>query len=396
MLRAYKMRIFPTEEQKVLIAKTFGCCRWYWNQALHDNIVYYQENGKGRVNTPAKYKVENEWLNEVDSMALCNTQLDLQSAFSKFFKQSDVGFPKYKSKKRPKNSYKTTSSKGYEVSETFVQLPKLKHIKSVNHRHKIGKCKSATISLTPSGKYYVSCLFEEDVEFLPETDKELGVDLGLADLAICSDGLKIPVLRSLRKNLSKLKREQRKLSKMTFGSNCYLRQKQRVAELHEHIANQRKDYLHKVSHKLINENQVLCLEDLTVKGLMKNHHLALSISDVGWSEFVSMLQYKADWYGRTIQKIDRFYPSSQICSCCGYKSGKKPLHIREWTCPECGTHHDQDVNASKNILQEGKRILAASTCRDRQFMLSDKLSQPKNEIVKLNRVASSDLLGRSG
>lgn len=390
------MRIFPTEEQKVLIAKTFGCCRWYWNQVLHDNIEYYKENGRGKITTPAKYKTKNAWLKEVDSMALCNTQMDLQSAFSKFFAQPNVGFPKYKSKKRPKNSYKTTSSIGYEVSNTFVKLPKLNQIKLINHRHKIGKCKSATISLTPSGKYYVSCLFEEDIEFLPKTDKETGVDLGLVDLAICSDGTKFPVLKTLHKNLSKLKREQRKLSKMTFGSNCYLRQKQRVAKLHEHIANQRKDYLHKISHKLINENQVICLEDINVKGLLKNQHLAISISDAGWHKFVSMLQYKADWYGRTVQKIDRFYPSSQICSCCGYKSGRKPLHIREWTCPECGAHHDRDVNAATNILQEGKRILAASTCRDRQFMLSDKLSQPKNEIVKLNRIASSDLLGRSG
>lgn len=396
MFRAYKMRIFPTKDQKVLIAKTFGCCRWYWNQALHDNIEYYKENGKSMITTPAKYKTGNVWLKEVDAAALCCTQMDLQSAFSRFFAQPNVGFPKYKSKKRPKNSYKTTQTRGFDVGDDYVKLTKLGKVKLINHRHITGMCKSATISLTSSGKYYVSCLFEEEVDVLPKTNKEVGVDLGLADLAICSDGTKFPVLKALRKNLAKLKREQRRLSKMTFGSNCYLRQKQRVAELYEHIANQRKDYLHKVSHKLINENQVVCLEDLNVKGLLKNHHLALSISDVGWSEFVSMLQYKADWYGRTVQKIDRFYPSSQICSCCGYKSGKKPLYIREWICPECGAKHDRDVNAAKNILQEGKRILAASTCRDRQFMLSDKLSQPKNEIVKLNRVASYDLLGRSG
>lgn len=365
MYRAYKMRIFPTEEQKILISKTFGCCRWYWNQALHDNIEYYQKNGKGKITTPAKYKTENEWLKEVDSMALCNTQMDLQSAFSKFFSQSKVGFPKYKSKKRSKNSYKTTSSKGYEVTDNCIKLPKLKEVKLVNHRHKIGTCKSATISLTSSGQYYVSCLFEEEIELLPKTNKEVGVDLGLTDLAICSDGTKFPVLRSLRRNLSKLKREQRKLSKMVYGSNCYLQQKQKVARLHTHIANQRKDYLHKVSRKLISENQVICLEDLNVKGLLKNHRLALSISDVSWSEFVSMLEYKADWYGRTVQKIDRFYPSSQICSCCGSVTGKKPLYIREWICPECGAKHDRDINAATNILQEGKRILAASTCRDR-------------------------------
>lgn len=362
MLKAYKMRIFPTEEQKALIVKTFGCCRWYWNQALHDNIEYYEANGSGKITTPAKYKTENEWLRDVDSMALCYTQMDLQSAFSKFFKEPDAGFPRYKSKRRSKNSYRTTNC---AVSNESIKLPKLKEVKLINHRHKTGVCKSATISLTSSGRYYVSCLFEEDVEFLPRTDKEVGIDLGLTDLAICSDGIRFPILKPLRKNLTKLKREQRRLSKMTFGSNCYLRQKQRVAELHEHIANQRKDYLHKVSRKLTNENQVVCLEDLNVKGLLQNHRLALSISDAGWSEFVSMLQYKADWYGRTIQKIGRFYPSSQICNCCGYKSGKKPLHIREWICPECGAHHDRDVNAAKNILREGKRILAASACRDR-------------------------------
>lgn len=362
MFRAYKMRIFPTEEQKALIVKTFGCCRWYWNQALHDNIEYYEANGRGKITTPAKYKVENEWLRDVDSMALCYTQMDLQSAFSRFFKEPDTGFPRYKSKRRSRSSYRTTNC---SVTNEYIKLPKLKEVKLINHHHRTGVCKSATISLTSSGKYYVSCLFEENIDFLPVTDKEVGIDLGLTDLATCSDGTKFPALKALRKNLTKLKLEQRRLSKMTFGSNCYQKQKQRVAELHEHIANQRKDYLHKISRKLINENQVVCLEDLNVKGLLKNHHLALSISDAGWSEFVSMLQYKADWYGRTVQKIDRFYPSSQICSSCGHKSGKKPLHIREWVCPECGAKHDRDVNAAKNILQEGKRILAASTCRDR-------------------------------
>ena len=251
MFRAYKMRIFPTKEQQLLIAKTFGCCRWYWNQALHDSIEYYKENGKHKVTTPAKYKIENMWLKEVDSTALCNTQIDLQSAFSKFFTHPDVGFPKYKSKKHPKNSYKTTRSDGYEVAETFINLPKLKHIKLVNHRHKTGRCKSAIISLTSSGKYYVSCLFDENINTLPVVNKYVGIDLGLTDLAICSDGVKFPILKSLRKSLTKLKREQHNLSKMTFGSNNYLKQKQKLAELHEHIANQRKDYLHKISHKLI-------------------------------------------------------------------------------------------------------------------------------------------------
>lgn len=365
MYKAYKMRMFPTDEQKILIQKTFGCCRWYWNQALHDNIECYKENGKGKINTPATYKQEYTWLKEVDSMALCNVQMDLQSAFSKFFSQKEVGYPKYKSKKNPENRYTTTVTKGFDVSEDYIKLPKLSKVKIVNHRHKVGITKSCTISMDSCGRYFVSCLFEEEITPLPQIDKELGVDLGLKDFAICSDGTKFPVLQSLRNNLPKLKKEQRKLSKMERGSKNYERQKIKVAELHSHIANARKDYLHKISYKLINENQVICLEDLNVKGLLKNHHLALSISDVGWSEFVSMLQYKAGWYGRTIQKIDRFFPSSQICSCCGFSSGKKPLYIREWTCPNCGVTHDRDINASINILSEGKKIIAASTCRDR-------------------------------
>ena len=300
-------------------------------------------------------------------MALCFTQMNLQSAFSKFFKEKNVGYPKYKSKKKPENSYKTMTSFGYSVTENDIKLPKLGYIKLINHRHKTGIAKSCTISMTPTGEFYIAILWkdEELLEKPESVDKEIGIDLGLKDLAICSDGEKFPVLQSLRKELPKLKREQRKLSKMERGSKNYDRQKIKIAKLHQHIANQRKDYLHKISYKLTNENQVIVVEDLNIKGLMSNHHLALSISDVGWSEFVNMLEYKALDKGRTVQKIDRWFPSSQICSCCGCVTGKKPLYIREWTCPECGETHDRDINAAKNILTEGKRILGASSCPDR-------------------------------
>ena len=367
IIKAYKVRCYPTEEQKQLILKTFGCCRWYWNQALADNIKYYEEFKKGNINTPAYYKKDNEWLKEIDSVALCFTQQDLQSAFNGFFKQPNKGFPKFKSKKNPKNSYKTMQTKGYEVNEDSIKITKLGKIKILNHRHKVGIAKSCTISMTPTNEFYISILWKEEEidEILPSVNKEIGIDLGLTDLAICSDGTKFHILKSLRNNLSKLKREQRRLSKMTKGSNNYNRQKLKIAKLHQHIANQRKDYLHKISYKLTNENQVICLEDLNVKGMVKNHHLALSVADVGWSMFINMLEYKAESKGRTIIKVDRWFPSSQICSCCGCVSGKKPLHIREWTCPDCGEVHDRDINAAKNILTEGKRILGAGSSPDR-------------------------------
>ena len=367
IIKAYKVRCFPTEEQKQLIIKTFGCCRWYWNQALSDNIKYYEENKKGKLNTPAFYKKEFEWLKEVDGQALCFTQMDLQSAFTNFFKQPNKGFPKFKSKKFPKNSYKTMTAKGFVVDDNTIKLPKLGKVKIVNHRHITGIAKSCTISMTPTDEFYISILWKDNEKnnTLVKTNKEIGIDLGLVDLAICSDGEKFPILQSLRRNLSKLKKEQRKLSKMSRGSNNYNKQKMKIAKLHQHIANQRKDYLHKISYKLTNENQIICLEDLNVKGMMKNHHLALSVADVGWSMFTDMLEYKAENKGRTVVKIDRWFPSSQICSCCGCVSGKKPLHIRQWTCSECGEKHDRDVNAAKNILVEGKRILGAGSSPDR-------------------------------
>lgn len=368
MLKAYKIRCYPNDFQKELILKTFGCCRWYWNQALNDNIKYYKENKKSKILTPAQYKKEFEWLKEVDSMALCFTQMDLQSAFKGFFKQPNKGFPKFKSKKQPKNSYKTMNSCGFVVEDNYIKLPKLGKIKIVNHRHKVGIAKSCTISMTLTNEFYISILWKEEQINQISVDnkgKEVGIDLGLKDLAICSDGQKFPILQSLRKNLKKLKREQRKFSKMTKGSNNYNRQKIKVAKLYQHISNQRKDYLHKISYKLTNENQVICLEDLNVKGMMKNKHLALSVADAGWGMFVNMLEYKAKDRGGVVVKIDRWFPSSQICSSCGCITGKKPLHIREWICPHCGVVHDRDVNASINILNEGKRILGVGTNPDR-------------------------------
>ena len=367
-MKAYKIRCYPTEAQRELILKTFGCCRWYWNQALNDNINYYKENKKSKIITPAQYKKEFEWLKEVDSVALSFTQMDLQSAFSGFFKQPNKGFPKFKSKKCPKNSYRTMQSRGFEVGDNFIKVTKLGKLKIVNHRHKTGIAKSCTISMTPTNEFYISILWKEEEINQINVDnkgKEIGVDLGLTDLAICSDGQKFPILQSLRKNLKKLKREQRKHNKMTKGSNNYNRQKLKVAKLHQHISNQRKDYLHKISYKLTNENQVICLENLNVKGMMKNRHLALSIADAGWGMFINMLEYKAEDKGGVVVKIDRWFPSSQICSGCGCITGKKPLHIREWKCPHCGALHDRDINASINILSEGKRILGVGTNPDR-------------------------------
>lgn len=306
-------------------------------------------------------------MKEVDGQALCFTQIDLQSAFTGYFKQPNKGFPKYKSKKHPKNSYKTMNSNGFHVDDKMIKLPKLGRVKIINHRHKTGIAKSCTISMTSTNEFYISILWKESKtdETLPIVDKEIGIDLGLTDLAICSDGIKFPILQSLRNSLFKLKKEQRKLSKMTKGSNNYNRQKLKVARLHQHIANQRKDYLHKISYKITNENQVISLENLNVKDMMKNHHLALSIADVGWSTFVNMLEYKSENKGRIIVKIDKWFPSSQICSYCGCATGKKPLHVRTWTCPKCGEFHDRDINAAKNILIEGKRILGAGSSPDR-------------------------------
>ena len=373
-LKAYKFRIYPTEEQEIFFAKTFGCVRKVYNLMLNDRKKAYEEvknnpSKKMTFPTPAKYKKEFPFLKEVDSLALANAQLHLDKAYKNFFRDKSVGFPRFKSKKNPVQSYTTNNQNGTValIDNKFIKVPKLKSLIRIKlHRQPKGMIKSATISWHSSGKYYISLLCKEEISELPKTNSAIGIDLGITDFAILSDGQKIDNNRFTSKMEKKLKREQRKLSKRAllaknkgiplYEAKNYQKQKRKVARLHEKVMNQRTDFLNKLSTEIIKNHDIICIEDLNVKGMLRNHKLARSISDVSWSSFVAKLQYKADWYGREIIKVDQWFPSSQICSECGHKDGKKSLDIREWTCPICDTHHDRDINASINILTEGLRI----------------------------------------
>ncbi|XBG82527.1 IS200/IS605 family element RNA-guided endonuclease TnpB [Enterococcus cecorum] len=374
-LKAYIFRIYPTEEQEIFFAKTFGCVRKVYNLMLNDRKKAYEEvkndpSKKMTFPTPAKYKEEFPFLKEVDSLALANAQLNLDKAYKNFFRDKSVGFPRFKSKKNPVQSYTTNNQNGTValIDNKFIKVPKLKSLIRIKlHRQPKGRIKSATILRHSSGKYYISLLCKEEISELPKTNSAIGIDLGITDFAILSDGQKIDNHKFTSKMEKKLKREQRKLSRRAllakqkginlFEAKNYQKQKRKVARLHEKVMNQRTDFLNKLSTEIIKNHDIICIEDLNVKGMLRNHKLARSISDVSWSSFVAKLQYKADWYGREIIKVDQWFPSSQICcSECGHKDGKKSLDIREWTCPICHTHHDRDINASINILIEGLRI----------------------------------------
>lgn len=369
---AYKFRIYPNTEQQNLISRTFGCCRYVYNHYLAQRKEAYEQSKKtlnyydcAKDLTSLKHQEETSWLKEVDSTALQTSLRDLDSAYQNFFRRAKLGgtsgYPQFKSKRNDKKSYQSKCvGTNIKVMDKAVQLPKLGIVKCKVSQPVEGRVLSATVSQSASGKYFVSiCCTEVEKQKLPKTGNTVGVDVGIKSFAVSSDGAEYPNPKYLSKSEKKLAKLQKRLSRKSKDSHNRDKARRRVALLHEHIANQRRDMLHKLSTDLVCRYDTTCLENLSSANMMKNPHLAKAIADVSWSEFKRQLRYKAEWYGKQIIEVDRFYPSSQTCSCCGAKwEGTKDLKIRKWTCPTCHAELDRDINAAVNILNEGLRMIA--------------------------------------
>lgn len=363
--RSYKYRLYPTKKQQELLSKFFGCTRFVYNYFLNKRIEKYKNTRKSssyceQAKELAKLKQEPEftWLRETNSQALQQSLRHLESAYKRFFK-SKKGFPKFK-KKRGKNSF--TIPQNIKIIDSKIFFPKFKEgIKFVKHTELKGRVLFITVSKTPTNKYFVSVTVEQEYNSKEATSKEIGIDMGIKHLVITSNGKKYKNPKYLNKYKKKLRIAQKHLSRKVKGSNRFEKQRLKVALIHEKIHNSRVDNLHKISHELVMSNDAIYTENLNITGMLKNHKLARTISDCGWHEFTRQLDYKGDWDNCYIHAIDRFYPSSKTCSNCGYKNEGLTLSTRQWTCPKCHKVLDRDVNASINILLEGKRELSVGT-----------------------------------
>lgn len=384
--KVYKFRISPNEEQEILLSKHFGCSRFVYNYFLNERKEQYQKDKKSdnyysqaKTLTDLKKQEEYNWLKEVNSQTIQFALRCLDTAYVNFFR-GNAQFPNFKSRKH-KNTF--TIPQFGRLEENRIHIPKFKNgIKvKLDKREIKGKIGKMNITKTPTGKYYVSIFTEQTIEQLPKTNKQVGIDLGIKDFVITSDGIKFKNNRYTKKYSRELKKAQQHLSRKRKGSNEFEKQNLKVAKIHEKIASCRLDTLHKVSYQLVKENDLIVVEDLNVKGMIKNHKLSKHIADASWGHFVNLLSYKCDWYGKELVKVNRFYPSSKTCNSCGWINQRLKLSDREWNC-KCGETHNRDLNASLNILKEGLKIYGkglAITKVERKSDFSNKAHSMKPE-----------------